>query len=238
MAYLFLKKKFFQIVLHRQKIIIGFIRISLVLAILGSIYELNWMSLFVSFLALVLSFLPEFFHKKYKLWLPNYFQLFIILFIYAGLFLGEARSFYIKFWWWDSLLHLLSGVALGFVGFLVVYALHKAHKISSSPLLLATFAFCFAVSVGVLWEIFEFFMDQFLNLNMQKSRNLCDIGALYCDTRLGVRDTMIDLILDSIGALFASIAGFLFLKKKKPFFIGKIVNEFEEKNKNLFLKKS
>lgn len=237
MAYSFFKKKFQQVLIHKQKIIIGFIRISLVLAIFGSIYEINWMSLFVSFLALILSFSPEFVHKKYNLWLPNFLQLFIILFIYAGLFLGEVRSFYIKLWWWDSLLHLLSGVALGFAGFLLIYILHRAHKFHSSPILLATFAFCFAVALGVIWEIFEFFMDQFLSLDMQKSRNLCEVGAPYCDTRLGVRDTMIDLILDSIGALYASVTGFLFLKKKQTSFFGDLINEFEDKNKGLFIEK-
>jgi hypothetical protein len=152
------------------------------------------------------------------------------------LFLGEVRSFYIKFWWWDSFLHLLSGVALGFAGFLFVYVLHKTHKFYAKHVFIMLFSFCFAVAIGVLWEIFEFFMDQFFNLDMQKSRNLCGIENIYCDTRIGLKDTMIDLILDSIGALIASIIGFLFLKKKTPSFLKKIINEFEKKNKDLFTK--
>lgn len=226
-----------KIISNRQKIIIGFFRVFLALAVLGSIYELNWMSLFVSFLALVLSFSPDFLRRRYRIALPRSLQIFIIIFIFAGLFLGEVRSFYLKYWWWDSLLHLLSGVALGFTGFLIIYILYKTGKFSTNRFLLSMLAFCFALALGALWEIFEFLMDKLFFLDMQKARNLCEIGALYCDTRLGVIDTMRDLILDSIGALYASITGYLFLIKKSPSFFHKLIFEFEEKNKHLFLKK-
>ncbi|MDD5071853.1 MAG: hypothetical protein PHQ42_03920 [Patescibacteria group bacterium] len=220
---------------NKQRIIIGFIRISLVLAILGSIYEINWMSLFVSSLVLVLSFSPEFFFRRYNIFLPNSLQIFAIVFIYAGLFLGEVRSFYIKFWWWDSLLHLLSGLALGFAGFLLVYIFNKTGKFRSSHILLAVFSFCFALALGALWEIFEFFLDHFFHLDMQNARDLCDITMDYCDSRLGVIDTMYDLVLDSAGALGASVIGFLYLKKKTPSFIKEIIRDFEKKNKSLFM---
>lgn len=231
------KEVILKIIANRQSIIIGAIRFFLGLAVLGSIYELNWLALFVSVLTLVLSFSPEFFRRRYRIDLPRFLQFFIIVFIFAGLFLGEARSFYEKYWWWDSLLHLLSGVALGFAGFLIVYILYKTGKFKTSPVLLSVLAFCFALAMGSLWEIFEFFMDHFLRLDMQKARNLCELGAVYCDTRLGVVDTMRDLMLDALGALAASITGYLYLKKKSPSFFQELVKEFEEKNKHLFVKR-
>lgn len=233
---MFLKKTIIKIIANRQAIIISSIKIFLVLAVLGSIYELNWMSLFVSSLSLALSFSPDLLRRRYRITLPRFFQFFIICFIFAGLFLGEARSYYIKYWWWDDLLHLLSGAALGFAGFLIVYILRKTGKLKTSAFLTALFAFCFALALGAIWEIFEYLMDKFFYLDMQKAKNLCPPGAVFCDTRLGVADTMSDLILDLVGALYASIAGFFYLKKKSRYFFHELIKEFEEKNKHLFLK--
>lgn len=236
---MFFEKGIVEVIANRQKIITGAVRFFLALAVLGSIYELNWMALFVSFLALVLSFSPEFFRRRYRIVLPRFLQAFIIVFVFAALFLGEVRSFYLKYWWWDSLLHLLSGIALGFAGFLIVYILRKTGKFMTSPALLATLAFCFALAMGALWEIFEYLTDQFFRLDMQKARNLCEVGAVYCDTRLGVADTMRDLILDAIGALYASITGYFYLLRKKfsSSFLHGLIKEFEEKNRHLFAKK-
>jgi hypothetical protein len=195
------------------------------------------MSLFVSILALTLSFVPELIRKKYKISLPRFIQVFIIIFIFASLFLGEIQSFYQRFWWWDSLLHLLSGVALGFSGFLIVYILDKTGRFSSSIFLMSTLAFCFALAIGTLWEIFEFFMDTFFGLDMQKSKNLCAELSGVCDTRLGLIDTMIDLVLDSLGALYAVTIGYFYLKNENsPKLFRNLVKEFESRNIHLFKK--
>lgn len=204
---------------------------------MGSIYELNWISLFISVLTLSLSFVPDIVRRRYQIVLPRFLQVFVIIFIFSGLFLGEARNFYSKFWWWDSLLHLLSGIALGFAGFLIIYILYKTGKFTARPALLAGLAFCFALALGALWEIFEFLLDNTLSLNMQKARDLCALGTFYCDTRLGVVDTMYDLILDAAGALYASVTGYFYLNRKTPSLFHRLVREFEEKNRRLFRKK-
>ncbi len=233
---MFPKKYIVKVIANRNRIAIGAIRLILFAEVLASIYEFNWMALFISFLALVLSFSPEFFRRRYQIVLPTFFQFFIIVFIFATLFLGESQSFYYKYWWWDSLLHLFSGVALGFTGFLIVHLLHKTGGFNARPVLFAVLAFCFALAAGTLWEIFEYFSDRFLSLNMQKAKNLCEIGATYCDTHLGVVDTMRDLILDTIGALYASVVGYLYLIRKTPSFFERLLSEFEDKNKHLFIK--
>ena len=132
-----------EIIAQRQSLITGAIRLFLLLAVLGSIYELNWISLFISVLTLSLSFVPDIVRRRYQIVLPRFLQVFVIIFIFSGLFLGEARNFYSKFWWWDSLLHLLSGIALGFAGFLIIYILYKTGKFTARPALLAGLALCF-----------------------------------------------------------------------------------------------
>ncbi len=210
------------------------IRITLVIAASLTIYERNWMALFVIALTFFLTFLPAVIEKKYRIDLPAEFEIIILLFIYAGIFLGGPRNFYYLFWWWDSLLHFFSGVALGFSGFLILYVFYKKGKFKANPRTIAFFAFCFALALGAIWEIFEFGIDYFLSYNMQESRYL---GTLeLCNTWLGVRDTMIDLILDTIGALIASISGYFYLKKDEKGVLNYFIKKFEKNNPYLFRK--
>lgn len=212
------------------------IRIVLIVGFIIALWEQNWLNAFLSFLTFILTLLPFAFEKSHKIELPEEVQVIIVLFIYAGIFLGGVREFYYRFWWWDYLLHAVGGVGLGFAGFLILYSLHKSGKLKASPFLIALFSFCFALAIGALWEIFEFTMDYFSGFNMQKARNLEKVYG-YFDTRLGVLDTMWDLILDSFGALIASVSGYFYLKKKEIFLFDKLVERFEKKNPLFFLKK-
>ncbi|MFH1801525.1 MAG: hypothetical protein ABH804_01690 [archaeon] len=213
-----------------------FIRITLIIAIFFGAYEREWMIIFVSLITFMLTFLPFFVEKKYKINLPPEIEMIIILFIYAGIFLGEVRDFYYKIWWWDSMLHLSAGISLGFAGFLILYVFYKTGKFKASPAVIAFFTFCFALALGALWEIFEYYMDNFFALNMQKARNL-ELVYGYFDTRIGVIDTMRDLILDSIGAFIVSICGYIYLKKGEIFLFEKLVRRFERENKTIFRRK-
>lgn len=202
-------------------ILINLVRFSLLISFLIGIYELRWLIVFVSFIVFVLTYLPYIFEKKSKIDLPIEFEIFTVLLIYASLFLGELHEFYIRFIWWDALLHLGSAIALGFVGFTILYIMDKSTKVKANPSVLAFFAFCFAMALGSTWEIFEFAMDQIFGLNMQRS---------------GLVDTMWDLIVDAVGALFASVSGYLYLKGKGNFIFNRIIRDFEEENKKLFKK--
>tara|TARA_Y100000310_G_C20241599_1_gene604917 strand:- start:179 stop:619 length:441 start_codon:yes stop_codon:yes gene_type:complete len=121
------------------------------------------------------------------------------------------------------MLHTFSGVLLGAMGFTLVYILNSNPRVhvKMKPLFVAIFALSFAVAVGTIWEIFEFIMDSAFGLNMQRS---------------GLVDTMWDLIVDLIGALFASIIGFISLKIKKTFFMGNMINKFIRNNPHIFKK--
>lgn len=199
------------------------IKLTLIIAIVGAIITFQWLVLFVSSLTLILTFLPAFVERNYKITLPLEFEIVITGFIFASLFLGEIHSFYYKYWWWDTMLHTLSGSILGFIGFLLIFTLNKTVKIGIhlSPFFLAFFSFCFAVTMGALWEIFEFSMDLIFGLTMQK----------------GLEDTMLDLIADSIGAIFASLIGYLYIKKVRYPLIETAVLKFRKLNPHIFEKK-
>jgi hypothetical protein len=198
------------------------IRISLVGAILISILVGKWTALYTSSLTLILTFLPSIIEKNYKISLPSEFEILIIIFIYASIFLGEVRGYYTRIWWWDIFLHTLSGLILGFVGFIILYVLSKNDLIQAQPLLLVIFSFSFAVAFGAIWEIFEFGMDSIFGLNMQKS---------------GLVDTMSDLIVDTIGALIISVAGYHYLKKVETPLFKKLIKRFSRENPKYFKEK-
>ncbi len=161
--------------------------------------------------------LPSFLYKKFHVTIPSNTIIAYLIFLYAAIVLGEVRSFYYRFEHWDTVLHAFSAGMLGSLGFDVVNFLNKSDtvKLQLSPFFVALFAFCFAISIGVLWEIYEFSFDGILGLNMQKFR-LEDGTDLI--GRLALQDTMDDLIIDCIGALVTSVIGYfgiLHYKKKE-----------------------
>ncbi|MFP4189907.1 MAG: hypothetical protein ACLFSL_02615 [Candidatus Woesearchaeota archaeon] len=191
---------------------------------------------FVSSLTFLMSFLPQIVQRRYRINLPGEFQVIIVVFIYAGIYLGEVRAFYLRYWWWDSVLHAFSGIALGFTGFLILYSLYKTERLKANPFLIVVFSFFFAVGLGGVWEIFEFTMDSTFGMDMQKARDLEETFGSH-DTRLGVIDTMYDLILDAFGALIASIGGYLYLKNGEVFLFNRLIRRFEERNIDIFKKR-
>jgi hypothetical protein len=173
------------------------LRLVLVVAVVESVLTSNWAAMYASLLTLVLSFAPVFLAGRYKVKLPVDFELAIVVFIYGAIFLGGVEGYYVKFWWWDLLLHAGSGFALGFIGFLILYLLHAQGKFRASPFLIAVFAWSFALALGAAWEIFEYAADHIFGTRMQRS---------------GLPDTMADLIVDCIGALFAAGVGYMYMK--------------------------
>lgn len=192
----------------------------LLTATIISFFTAHWTNVFVSVTALLLIALPTAFSKRFHIKLPLGFAAAISAFVFATLFLGEVFDFYERFWWWDVLLHGTSAVGFGIIGFLFVLFLFEGDKYAAPPWALGLIAFCFAVSIGVIWEIFEFAADKTLGLNMQKS---------------GLSDTMGDLIVDCVGALVGASAGFFWLKGRNTTLSG-LINEFVELNREGFRK--
>lgn len=218
-----------------HKFVIWIIIFSLVITLLSEIINKRWDYIFITALSIVLCFIPFFFQKKYNIYLPSEIQIITVLFIYAGLFLGEVRSYFTIYWWWDSLLHLTSGFVIALIIFGIMYVLYKTQKLSTTPFFIMLIVFCMTLAIGAIWEIFEYTVDEYYNGNMQKAKNLCPKEAI-CDSRIGVKDTMKDLILDSAGALVISFAGYFYLKKGNNFLLNKIMKKFENNNTKLFYK--
>lgn len=194
-----------------------FLRGLFILSIAISFFNENYNLIPLSAASLALTFLPSILERSIRVSLPASFQVVLLIFIFAAQFLGEIFNYYERFWWWDLLLHGWSGVLLGTIGFLLVYILNTASGVDivMSPFFVAFFALCFAVTCGVVWEVFEYLMDVIFDTNMQKS---------------GLHDTMGDLVIDTAGALIVSINGYLTMRDRRKNVLGRAISRFREKN--------
>lgn len=165
-------------------------------------------------LGIVALFIPSIISKKWKITIPSSMYIIYVIFLYAAIFLGEVRDFYYRIPHWDTILHTFSGAGIGALGFSVVSLLNKQEKlnVNLSPFFIALFSFCFAITIGVIWEIYEFTFDGLLELNMQKFALENGVNLVG---RVALSDTMKDLIVDSIGAFVISLLGYVSLKYKK-----------------------
>ena len=181
-------------------------------------------------LGVVVIHLPSVLEKRFRFELPTALYLMYILFLYCAIFLGEVRDFYYVVPHWDTILHTFSSVMAGAFGFIVVAMLNRDEHtaIRLSPFFVALFAFCFAVTIGTLWEIYEFSFDGLLGLNMQKFR-LADGTVLAGHEALS--DTMKDIIVDCLGALAAAAAGYFSLKSRHGWASDMIMRYCEEKQR-------
>lgn len=165
-------------------------------ALVGAITG-NGLAIFVSTAALALTFLPQLIASRVRLSLPNSFLAAIAAFVLATIYLGEMHDFYNRLWWWDMVLHGTSAMGFGILGFLLIFMLFEGDRYAAPPWAIGVLSFCVAMTVGALWEIFEYAMDQLFGLNMQKS---------------GLDDTMIDMMVNAVGATIAGIAGAAYMK--------------------------
>ncbi len=165
-------------------------------------------------LGIVVMFLPSVLEKRLKLEIPDNMYLAYIIFLFGAIYLGEVRSFYYSVANWDTILHTFSGGMLGTLGFSVVNLMnqHKKVRVELSPLFVSFFSFCLAVSLGTIWEVYEFTFDGILGLNMQKF--MLEDGTKLIG-RAALQDTMKDIIVDILGALTVTIFGYVSLKYKK-----------------------
>ena len=193
------------------------------------LYQQLWLSLFLVSLIILALFAPVVFKNRLSIDLPAEFHLTAVLFIFASFYLGEVQDFYQRIWWWDMALHISAGFLMGIVGFLLVYILNESERVELQMTtgFIALFAFTFAITIGTLWEVFEFLMDQAAGTNMQKQ--------MFGDPS-GLTDTMWDIIVNSFGALFISSIGYLYLKGNKGFFLRKWIRKFIKRNPRLFKK--
>jgi len=164
-------------------------------------------------MGLIVMMLPGILQRKLKITIPSGMLVAFAIFLFCGVYLGEVHYFYFRVPHWDTLLHTFSGFALGAVGLSILGILNKSESVhlSLSPAFIAVFAFCFAVAIGVVWEIYEFTVDTVAGLNMQKY--MLESGEMLSGQE-ALMDTMKDLIVDSVGALAISIIGYVQMRRK------------------------
>lgn len=199
-----------------------FLQVTLLIGVGLAAWQGRWLAAIATSGIIVVTFLPLILGRRFTVQIPPEFEVLAVVFIYASLFLGEVRGYYVRFWWWDAILHAGSGFLLGILGFLLVYVLNERDDVDlhMQPRFVALFAFMFAVGMGAIWEIFEFAMDQLFGLNMQKS---------------GLIDTMWDLIIDTGGAILISLIGWSYLSKAgSSSFLERWIAAFINSNPRLF----
>ncbi len=186
-----------------------------------ALYELNWRMGFLALLTLAATMVPAMLADRYHLRLPMAFFAAIVLFLFATLFLGEAFDFYNIFWWWDVAMHASAAIGFGLVGVIIALLMFEGNRYAAPPWAVGLIGLTFAVSIGVLWEVFEYFMDASFGLNMQKS---------------GLQDTMWDLITNAGGGLVGASAGYAYLRGRDRSGLPGMIAEFVRRNKWYFPK--
>ena len=221
------------------------LRLSVILTLVAQVFNRDWESVFFCALALFLMMIPSFIAHNWHIDIPDTLEIIVIVFIYAAEILGELKAYYINVPFWDTMLHTTTGFLAAAVGFSLcdIFNRNENIKFDLSPFFLAFVAFCFSMTVGVLWEFFEFGMDFFTGSDMQKDTVINAIHTTMLDPTksnrvvhitgitdvilsdgtslglggyldIGIIDTMKDLFVNFIGAVVFSFIGYFYVKSR------------------------
>ena len=193
------------------------LRLAVILVLIAQFFKGNFENVFLCILTLILFLVPTFIERKIHVDLPDTLEIIIMLFIFAAEILGEIQAYYITFHYWDTMLHTINGFLCAAIGFALVDILNRSERFSIqlSPLFLAITAFCFSMTIGVLWEFFECTMDQFFFLDMQKDTVVNTISSVMLDPAGGnhptiIRDITYVIVVTADGAQHAlGLGGYL-----------------------------
>lgn len=185
---------------------------------------------------LALSFIPSIIEKRLKYEIPDFLEIAYIFFCIAHTMLGEVGNFYATISWWDDMLHTISGILIAICGYSLVKILNQNAKgFTVSPLFVAIFVICLALSVGVVWEIIEFTADCISGGNMQRFKDSITGEPLIGQAALV--DTMGDLIEALLGAMFVVTIGYIDMIRKKDWFKKLLIKKMNEEHEQSFNKK-
>ena len=220
------------------------LRLIVVAILVSSILRGEYENAAICLLVLFLFLLPLFVQKNFGIELPGTLEIIILVFIFASEILGELGCFFINVPNWDSILHTTTGFLCAAFGFALIDILNRNDKIKFqlSPIYVALVAFCFSMTIGVLWEFFEFGMDRLFHMDMQKDTIVSSITSVMLDPTnrnipitidnitavavngqdlgfngyldIGLYDTMKDLFVNFIGAVVFSVIGFFYVHSR------------------------
>ena len=176
------------------------LRFAVIVVMVAQFFNRNFENVFLCILTLVLLMLPTVIERSLKIDLPNTLEIIIMLFIFAAEILGEIQAYYTTYQGWDTMLHTLNGFLCAAIGFSLVdlFDRDEHFSLSLSPVYMAIAAFCFSMTIGVLWEFFECLMDQLFLLDMQKDAVINSISSVMLDPTGGNNPVIIRGITDVI----------------------------------------
>ncbi|MGN0978328.1 MAG: hypothetical protein ACI4PH_09770 [Faecousia sp.] len=193
------------------------LRALIIVVMVRAVFLREYHNVFLCALSLILMILPSIIARTLEIKLPSTLEIIILLFIFAAEMLGELNSFYVRIPHWDTMLHTINGFLCAAIGFALVDMLNRNERFSIqlSPMYLALVSFCFSMTVGVLWEFFEFAGDTFLGMDMQKDTIVTAINTVALDPTLSntvvrVKDIADVIIVHSDGTQEAlGLGGYL-----------------------------
>lgn len=149
------------------------LRVLVILTMVAQFLNGNFENVFLCILTLVLFTLPTVIERRVRIDLPDTLEIIILLFIFSAEILGEIQAYYTYFHGWDTMLHTLNGFLCAAIGFSLVDLFNRNERfsLSLSPVFMAIVAFCFSMTIGVLWEFFECIMDSFFLLDMPEGHH-------------------------------------------------------------------
>lgn len=181
------------------KIVYFLLRASVILVMVAQFFNRDFQNVFLCLLTLVLFLLPSLFERRFHIDVPDTLEIIILLFIYAAEIMGEIRAYYIAFPYWDAMLHTTNGFLCAAIGFSLVDLLNrdKHFTLALSPAFMAVLAFSFSMTIGAVWEIFEYAMDRIFLLDMQKDTILHTISSVTLDPTATNRTVLLEGITDA-----------------------------------------
>ena len=233
--------------IRRQPVVFAvylILRLIVLGTLVSSVIRGEYESAFICLLVLALFMLPLFIQQNFGMELPSTLEIIILLFIFAAEILGELECYFITYPHWDSMLHTTTGFLCAATGFALIDILNRNSRIKFelSPIYVALAAFCFSMTVGVLWEFIEFGMDRLFHMDMQKDTVVQSITSVRQDPTnrnipvtidgihsvavngqelgfdgyldIGLYDTMADLFVNFIGAVVFSTIGYFYIKRR------------------------
>ncbi len=232
----------------------GILSLLVIIVIVRQAFLGHYENIFLGVLTLILFCVPLFIDRKLGIDIPPTLEGIILCFIFAAEILGEINSFYTLIPYWDTVLHTINGFLMAAIGFALVDIFNRSENFSLalSPVFLAVVAFCFSMTIGVLWEFFECGMDLFFATDMQKDTFVSVINSVSLNAQglnivehvpveslivngedwlskyggyldIGLLDTMKDLFVNFIGAVVFSFIGYFYVKSRGE---GKFAKKF------------
>lgn len=176
----------------RTAIIYIILRVLVIAVMVLQFIHGNYYNVFLCVLTLILFMIPMVVDTKFNIKLPDALEIIILLFIFSAEILGEIQSFYTFIPNWDTMLHTINGFLMAAIGFSMIDILNSSPRfhIGMSPVFVAFVAFCFSMTVGVVWEFFEYFMDSVFQTDMQKDWIVSAISSVKLNAD-GVNDTVV-----------------------------------------------